>query len=97
MQIQPSLESMTSVLSDDGQETDRDTTNKKPIRKQSPVVLAYIKRVSEQIRRVFKQYDILAYFKPMNTLLQLLVRLKDKILKEHVVGPVYQIPCIGET
>ena len=52
---QPSLESTTSVLwkdtSDDGQETDRDTTMKKPTRKKSPVVLPYIKEVSEHIRR----------------------------------------------
>ena len=45
-----------------------------------------------------------AYFKPINTIHQLLVRLEDKILKERVVGPVYHIPCdpcdasyIGET
>ena len=42
----------------------------------------------------YKQYDVLpAYFKPMNTLRQLLVRLKDKILREHVVGPLWHIPC----
>ena len=57
------------------------------------VVLPYIKGVSEQIRRVFKQYDVLAYFNPVNTLRQLLLRLKDDILNERVVGPVYHIPC----
>ena len=69
-------------------------TTKKPTSKKSPVVLSYFKGVREQIRRVFKQYDVLpAYFKPMNTLRQLLVRLKDKILKEHLVGPLWHIPC----
>ena len=29
----------------------------------------------------------------MNTLRHLMVRLKDKILKERVVGPVYHISC----
>ena len=53
--IQSSLESMASVLSDDGQETDRDTTNKKPISKKSPAALPYFKGMSEQISRVFKQ------------------------------------------
>ena len=47
--IQPTLESTTSVLSgdtsDDGQETDRDPTTKKPISKKSPVVLLYMKAV----------------------------------------------------
>ena len=84
--IQPSLASVTSDLRDDtsdcGQETERDTTNKKPTSKKFPVVLPYIKGVPEQIRIVFKQYDVLAYFKPMNTLHQLLVRLEDKTLKE---------------
>ena len=52
--------------------------------------------------RVFKQYDVPAFFKPMKTLGQLFG--KDKIFKERVVGPVYHIPCdwcdasyIGET
>ena len=80
------LESTTSVLtndtSDDGQETVRDRTTKQFTCKKSPVVLFYIKGVSEQIRRVFKQYDILAYFKTENTLRQLSARPKDKILKE---------------
>ena len=44
------------------------------------------------------------YFKPANTLRQLLVRPKDPVAKERVVGPVYRIPCeqcddsyVGET
>ena len=77
---------MTSVLvddtSDDGQETDRDTTATKPTSTKSPVVLPYIIEVWEEIRRVFKQYDVPAYYKYMNTLRQLLVRPKDKILKK---------------
>ena len=54
--IQHSLESTTSVSRDDTshdvQETEIDTTTKKPISKRSPVVLPFIKGVSEQIRRV---------------------------------------------
>ena len=44
------------------------------------------------------------YFKQTNTLRQLLVRPKDKLDKERVVGPVYHIQCedcptsyVGET
>ena len=33
-----------------------------------PVVLQYVSGISEQLRRVFKSFDILAYFKPTNTL-----------------------------
>ena len=75
--IQPSMESTTSVLSDDtsddGQVTERNTTTKKPTSKKPPVVLPCIKVVSEQIRRVFRQS-----FKLMNTLCQLLVGQKEK-------------------
>ncbi len=66
--------------------------------------MPYIRGVAEQLRGVFKNYDVPAYFKPSNTLKQLLVWHKDNILKEWVVGPVYDIPCdtceasyIGET
>ena len=69
-----------------------------------PVVIPYIKGVSEELRRLFKRYEVPMYFKPTNTLRQLLVRPKDKMKKERVVGPVYQISCekcpatyIGET
>ena len=80
--IQSSLESTTSVsnedTSDDGQGIEIETTTKKSTSKKSQVVqLPYIKVLSEQIRRVFKQCDILAYFKPMNTQCHLLVRPKD--------------------
>ena len=74
------------TTSDDGQDTVRNITTKKPTCKKSPVVLPYIKGVSEQIRRVFKQYDVPAYFKPMNNLRQLLVRPKATIMKEGVIG-----------
>ena len=68
-----------------------DTTTKKPTSKKFPVVLPCIKGVSEQIRRLFKQYDIPAYFMAMNTLRHLLVRPQEKILKDRVVGPAIQV------
>ena len=56
------------------------------------------------MRRVFRQYGIPTYFKPTNTLRQLLVKPKDPVSKENVVGPVYKIKCeecnavyVGET
>ena len=57
------------------------------------MVLPCVREVSEQLRRVFRSFDILAYFKPTNTLWQLLVRPKDKVEKGKVVGPVYHITC----
>ncbi len=69
-----------------------------------PVVIPNIKGLSEELRRLFKRYEVPMYFKPTNTLRQQLVRPKDKLKKERVVGPVYQISCekcpatsIGET
>ncbi len=60
-----------------------------------PVVVPYIRGVTEQLRRVFKHYDVSAYCKPSNTIKHLLVQpnYKDKILKEQVVGSVYQMSC----
>ena len=79
--------------SDDGQDTGRGKPTMTPTSKKSSIgLLSYIKGVSEQIRRS-GQYDVPACFKPMNTLRQLLVRLKDKILTEQVVGPVYHVLC----
>ena len=70
-------------------------------KKKYPVVMPYIHGFSEELRRILKGYDIPAYFKPSNTLRQLLVRPKDKL---QVRGPVYHIPCedcpasyVGET
>ena len=58
--IQPSLESTTSLSSDDtSNDVQESETTEKPTSKKSPVVLPYNKGVSEQIRRVFKQYDSL--------------------------------------
>ncbi len=59
--------------------------------------MPYIRGVAEELRslrRVFKHYDVPAYFKPLNTIKQHLVLPKDKILKEWVVGPVYHIPSL---
>ena len=80
----------------------RTTGDSKP--KKHPVVIPYIKGVSEKLRAAFNQFGVPAYFKPANTLRQLLVRPKDPVEKERVVGPVYHISCedcdanyIGET
>ena len=60
--------------------------------KEIPVVIPYIKGFSEQTRQAFGKYVIAIYFKPTNTL-QLLVKPKDLVSKEKVVGPVYKIKC----
>ena len=69
-----------------------------------PVKIPYIHGLSEQVWRLYKNYNIPAYYKPFNTLCQQLVRPKDPVPKERVVGPIYHVSCedcgkdyIGET
>ena len=56
-------------------EGEEETVNIEPkkTRKRYPVVILYIKGFSEQLRRTFIKYEVLAYFNPSNTLRQLLV------------------------
>ena len=68
-------------------------TSDKERNKKLSVVIPYIKGFSEQIRPVLGKYSIPTYFKPMNTLRQLLVKPKDPVDKENVVGLVYKIKC----
>ena len=79
-------------------------TSDKERNKKISVVIPYIKGFSEQIRLVLGKYSIPTYFKPTNTLRQLLVKPKDPVDKENVVGLVYKIKCeecealyVGET
>ena len=52
------------------------------LRKKPPVVTPYVKGVSEHIRRVMSKFKVQVFFKPVNTLRQLLVRPKDPLDKE---------------
>ena len=56
------------------------------MKKSYPVVIPYVKGVSEQVRRVMKGYGVKVYFKPTNTLRQISVWPQDKVIKERV-GP----------
>ena len=51
-----------------------------------PVVIPYIKGFSQQLRLVFGRYIVAIYFRPTNTLRQLLVKPKAQVSKENVVG-----------
>lgn len=59
--------------------------------KNYPVIIPYIKGVSEEIRRVYKSNGVRAYLKLTNRLRQRLVRPKDKLEKDRITGPVYHI------
>ena len=80
------------------------TTGVKREDEKRPVIIPYIRGFSEELKRTFGGYGIPTYFKPTNTLRQLLVHPKDPVGKDKVVGPVYKISCevceatyVGET
>ena len=56
-----------------------------------PVKIPYIRGLSEQVRRLYKNCNIPAYYKPFNTLRQRSARPKDSVPKERVVGPIYHV------
>ena len=53
--------------------------------KMPPIGIPYIRGVSEEMRRIYKHYNINVFYKPYNTLKQILVRPKDKTPKETSV------------
>ena len=69
------------------------TTGAKREDKKRPVIIPYNRGFSEELKRTFRGYGIPTYFKPTNTLRQLLVHPKDPAEKDKVVGPVYKISC----
>ena len=78
---------------------DRQSTKKK-----FPVALPYVQGLSEKLQRIFRNHGVPTYHKPFNTLRSMLVRPKDKSVKEKQCGVVYSIKCdscpatyIGET
>ena len=61
------------------------------------LVLPYVKKVTEELRRVFRDYGWQVCAKPSNKLRHSLVAPKDKEHKKNRTGVVYHIPCQGKT
>jgi hypothetical protein len=59
-------------------------------------VLFRSKDLSEELRRTLRKHGRDAYFKPINTLRQLIFAPKDPAKKEEKSGVVYMISCGGE-
>ena len=59
-------------------------------------VVPYVAGVSEKLQRIFWQYKIPTYFKPVNTLRQKLVHPKDKAPNHKQSNVVYSIHCKEE-
>ena len=59
------------------------------------VVMPYIHRTSEHLRRIFQKHNVNVAFRPNRTLRQMLVHPKDKMKKGDICGAVYHIRCQG--
>ena len=55
----------------------------------------YTKGLSEELRRTFSIHRVDSFFKPRNTLHQLLCSPKDPAKKEETCGMIYKINCEG--
>ena len=82
----------------------KENTTTETSSRQHDISLPYISKLSEQVARIFKSYNIPVYHKPINTLRSLLVHPKDRTAKAAKCGVVYDIQCpecdqhyIGET
>jgi hypothetical protein len=67
------------------------------------IYIPYVKGISEKLRRIGKQYNIMTVFRIKHTLRSLLVKTRPKIDPQKIANCVYSIPCecgrsyIGET
>ena len=82
----------------------KENTTTETSRRQHAIGLPYLSKLSEQVARIVKSYNIPVYHKPINTLRSLLVHPKDRTAKAAKCGVVYDIQCpecdqhyIGET
>ena len=66
-------------------------TDKEPL--ETTVVIPYIHRVSEPIRRILAPLNIRTCFCPHRSLRNIMTCVKDPIALEESTGVVYSIPC----
>ena len=71
----------------------KENTTTETSRRQHAIGLPYISKLSEQVARIFKSYNIPVYHKPINTLRSLFVPPKDRTAKAAKCGVVYDIQC----
>jgi len=57
------------------------------------VVIPYVNHTSEAIRRVLTPLSIRTCFKPLRTLRNILIHVKDPVPPEEKIGVVYWVPC----
>ena len=64
--------------------------------KRPPIVIPYLKGLSYALRRTFDQYGVKTYFKPQNTIRQIIGSPKDKLDPLETCGCVYLVKCEGD-
>ena len=83
-----------------------DNTVVAPRRCNNWVTIPYFEGVSDRIKNIFRAFGVSTVFKPVNTLREKLVNVKDRTPKEKMYNLVYRIKCahpgcdesyIGET
>ena len=108
--LPPSLLLCHNVATHDGRSKRKNKTNTtqstkdRTAQRKYPVVIPYIKGLSEAVSRIMKKHGISTTMKPCNKLRDILVHPKDKIKEMDKAQGVYKVPCqsckssyIGET
>ncbi|KXJ16274.1 hypothetical protein AC249_AIPGENE28261 [Exaiptasia diaphana] len=77
---------------------------KEPNAKKGFAVLPYVKNITERVKRILQDHDVMVAVKPMNTIKSMISKPKDRLDDYDKTGVIYQIPCadcstvyIGET
>ena len=72
--------------------------------KKGLAVLPYVKNVTERVKRILQDHNIMVAVKPLNTIRSMISKPKDRLDDLKKTGVIYQIPCadcstvyIGET
>ena len=69
------------------------STKDRTAQRKYPVVIPYIKGLSEAVSRIMKKHGISTTMKPCNKLRDILVHPKDKIKEMDKAQGVYKVPC----
>ena len=86
------------------QKKEKPPSQSEPKNSRPLIGLPYIRGLSEELQRIFKDHGVSTFHKPVNTLRSLLVRPKDPTKTEDQCGVVYNVLCsscddsyVGET
>ena len=87
---------LKQVLNKGNAPENRSETQTRSKSKHPPIVIPFMKGLSYALRRTFDKFGIRTYFKPQNTLRQIIGSPKDKLDPLDTCGPIYLIQCEGD-